>query len=319
MLEVAIPELVNVTCSYGNDSSSSNGFSSVSKNSDVFSGANSGVSALGEQHSVQGSHTKDNNTQSAISAVAVIGKDKSSLGTMYTANGYGYAKDSNGRIVYACAESLRMALGEERVRDYKSQLTVGGKDRFLCDKDGNILPADGGHLFAVIFGGSPFKDNMVAMDRYINRSVYKRLENEWAKAIAEGYDVKVELYLPYTNSRERPDVIMATYTFTKDGQSDTQHFSITNDDPRQEEYNLTDGFEGYDSLAGLTDEQKQAYQEAYDYATSKVGKEIYSKESTTHIIHSDGSNITSYMGFTSKSENAGGSQDSSSKSIDDKE
>lgn len=115
------------------------------------------------------------------------------------------------------------------------------------------------------------------------------------------------------------DWLWWNHNFTKDGQSDTQHFSITNDDPRQEEYNLTDDFEGYDSLAGLTDEQIQAHKEVYDYANSKAGKKIYSKESTTHIIHSDGTNITSYIDFTSKSVNAVDSENSSSKAIDDKE
>ena len=41
----------------------------------------------------------------------------------------------------------------------------------------------GGHLIAKIFGGSGELDNLVTMDKIVNRSDYRIMENQWKNAL----------------------------------------------------------------------------------------------------------------------------------------
>lgn len=95
----------------------------------------------------------------------------------YESNGYKYQKDRNGNILEAKGD-LRL---EESVRNKTAQRLAGGEDRLPTD--------DGGHLVANRFGGSGELDNLVAMDRTLNRGGWKAMENSWEKALVEGYDV----------------------------------------------------------------------------------------------------------------------------------
>lgn len=104
---------------------------------------------------------------------------------VYESKGYYYQTDELGRIKAAQGD-LRL---EDGVRNNRDQLKAGGEDR---------LPGDhGGHLIARIFGGSGELDNLVAMEKIVNRSDYRIMENQWKNALQEGKEVKVTIDIVY--------------------------------------------------------------------------------------------------------------------------
>lgn len=104
---------------------------------------------------------------------------------IYESKGYYYQTDELGRIKAAQGD-LRLEAGKRNNRD---QLKAGGDDR---------LPGDeGGHLIAKIFGGSGELDNLVAMEKIVNRSDYRIMENQWKNALQEAKEVKVTIDIVY--------------------------------------------------------------------------------------------------------------------------
>lgn len=49
-----------------------------------------------------------------------------------------------------------------------------------------------GHVAGDRFGGLPKSDNLVSQLEKVNKSIYKRIENQWATALEEGKHVKVK-------------------------------------------------------------------------------------------------------------------------------
>ena len=85
---------------------------------------------------------------------------------------------------------------EKGMRNKGDQLKAGYDDR---------LPGDhGGHLIAQIFGGSGELDNLVAMDKIVNTSKYRKLEREWAEGLQAGKTVNVKITLDYAEANKRP-------------------------------------------------------------------------------------------------------------------
>ena len=119
----------------------------------------------------------------------------------YESNGYKYTTDELGRIKTANAKELRL---EEGCRNSTEQTKAGGIDRKDTD--------DGGHLFARIFGGSERIDNIVAMDRSVNRGEYKKIENQLASALADGKDASMNVKLEYMGESQRPSKIIVKYS-----------------------------------------------------------------------------------------------------------
>ena len=75
------------------------------------------------------------------------------------------------------------------------------------------LPGDhAGHLAGDRFGGSPEIDNLVSQLSDVNLSDYKKLENQWAKALEEGKDVSVNVKVNYVGDNLRPDSFDVRYT-----------------------------------------------------------------------------------------------------------
>ncbi|MCD7840322.1 MAG: DNA/RNA non-specific endonuclease [Erysipelotrichaceae bacterium] len=122
--------------------------------------------------------------------------------TEYESNGYNYETDGKGRIKEASG-TLRL---EEGKRFGKHQLEAGGEDCRVTD--------EGGHLISSMFGGSGKIDNLVAMDKDLNRKDYKALENKWAKEIEAGNKVDVKINLSYKGNSERPDRFRVSYSVT---------------------------------------------------------------------------------------------------------
>ncbi|UEA32003.1 DNA/RNA non-specific endonuclease [Granulicatella elegans] len=75
------------------------------------------------------------------------------------------------------------------------------------------LPGDhAGHLAGDWFGGSPEIDNLVSQLSDVNLSDYKKLENQWAKALEEGKDVSVNVKVNYIGDSLKPDSFDVRYT-----------------------------------------------------------------------------------------------------------
>ncbi|NQK81193.1 DNA/RNA non-specific endonuclease [Streptococcus suis] len=118
--------------------------------------------------------------------------------------GYEYTTDSLGRISSVNADNLVLETAD---RNLYSQRTVGGIDRLPED--------DGGHLIASMFKGSGDIDNLVAMNRDINRSggVWFDMEQEWKRALSEVPPKKVSVNIEpvYGSSSVRPDSFNIRY------------------------------------------------------------------------------------------------------------
>lgn len=141
---------------------------------------------------------------------------------------YKYGLDELGRPI----EASGLLSHESSERSSKAQLESGGIDRLETD--------DGGHLIGVRFGGSGDAENIVPMDRHINRSVFKSLENKWADALDDGKKVTVDIQPYYSDNGERPSAIMAEYVIG-DQCDDTvpEYFSVTNSDLSSDEFDIS--------------------------------------------------------------------------------
>lgn len=104
-------------------------------------------------------------------------------------NGYSYEKDDEERIILAEGD-LHLGQG---VRDTSAQLKAGGE--FRRDTD------EGGHLIGSRFGGSGELNNLIAQNRFINRSAYKTFENAWADELESGNDVHVKIEPYYRKNK----------------------------------------------------------------------------------------------------------------------
>ncbi|WP_077358662.1 T7SS effector LXG polymorphic toxin [Virgibacillus halodenitrificans] len=104
---------------------------------------------------------------------------------------YLYETDNMGRLKEFNAENLRLTERENRL-PHKSN-TPGKK-----------AGDHAGHLAGDRFGGSPELDNLVSQSSSVNLSKYKKLENQWAKAIEKGKDVSVNVKVIYEGNSLRP-------------------------------------------------------------------------------------------------------------------
>lgn len=118
----------------------------------------------------------------------------------YTVNGYTYQTDELGRVT---SVSGKLQL-EDAPRNPYRQRIAGGDDR---------LPSDqGGHLIASRFAGSGEGINLVAQDANLNNRAWKQMENEWAKLLEGGNEVKVDIRPIYDNVSKRPTSFEVDYS-----------------------------------------------------------------------------------------------------------
>lgn len=90
-------------------------------------------------------------------------------------------------------------------RNRQVQIAAGGLDRLETD--------DGGHFIAARFGGPGIPSNLFPQDSNFNRSSYKRLENQWAKDLAAGktVSVQIDVYYPDPRSQRPAGLTVTTY------------------------------------------------------------------------------------------------------------
>lgn len=70
---------------------------------------------------------------------------------------------------------------------------------------------EGGHLIASIFSGPGEKLNIVPMNGNLNKGEWKKLENEWARALGENKTVQVSIQPIYNNATKHPDEFTIMY------------------------------------------------------------------------------------------------------------
>ena len=99
-------------------------------------------------------------------------------------------------------------------RNAHSQRVAGREDRVV---EADIVEGldDGGHLIGTQFNGSGDLDNLVAMNRDINRSggAWFNMEKDWAKALKETPPRKVTVDIQpfYSGNSLRPDSFFVEY------------------------------------------------------------------------------------------------------------
>ncbi|WP_307724484.1 DNA/RNA non-specific endonuclease, partial [Aneurinibacillus danicus] len=113
---------------------------------------------------------------------------------------YDYETDHLGRIEKFSADDLKLTTRDKRLPHASN---TPGKQ-----------PGDhAGHLAGDRFGGSPELDNLVSQSSNVNLSQYKKLENEWARALQAKppKHVSVEVEVKYAGDSLRPSGFKVTY------------------------------------------------------------------------------------------------------------
>ena len=116
---------------------------------------------------------------------------------------YNYETDANGRISNWNTDNLQLT-----ERD--------GRLNYNSNSPGKIEGDHAGHLAGDRFGGSPELDNIVSQSQNVNLSQYKKIENQWAKAISEGKEVTVNVDIKYDGDSLRPIEFNVEYTIDGD-------------------------------------------------------------------------------------------------------
>ncbi|WP_417841387.1 DNA/RNA non-specific endonuclease [Terasakiella sp.] len=112
---------------------------------------------------------------------------------------YDYYTDNLGRVDKV---EGRLELGQKDRNTYQ-QVCAGGDCRGPTDQ--------GGHLIASIFNGPGEGLNLVPMERLVNQSRYKTLENTWKQALLDGKAVDVKIEPVYSGNSKRPDGFKVEY------------------------------------------------------------------------------------------------------------
>ena len=134
----------------------------------------------------------------------VNGKLKPNCTYKTSKNGYIYRTNERGLIEYARADDLKEKDHDGR---FKHDSNTPGK------REGDHA----GHLFGDRFEGSPKLDNLVTQAKHVNLSEYKKLENQWARAIKNNQKVSVEIKINYDAQGDgRPVSFKIKYTIDGD-------------------------------------------------------------------------------------------------------
>ena len=112
---------------------------------------------------------------------------------------YNYKTDSNGRITNWNTDNLQLTQRESRL-PYNSKTL------------GKLEGDHAGHLAGDRFGGSGQLDNLVSQSKEVNLSSYKKIENQWAKALKDGKNVTTNVNIKYEGNGLRPTEFNVEYT-----------------------------------------------------------------------------------------------------------
>lgn len=116
---------------------------------------------------------------------------------------YKYHTDDAGRIESVSGKLER----HDGTRNSYAQSHVGRGDRITTKTHPDMDPDDGGHLIATIFNGDGNLDNLVPMNRNLNRGPWESMERDWASLLEKNYNVEVSISVVYPegSSSLRPE------------------------------------------------------------------------------------------------------------------
>jgi hypothetical protein len=134
---------------------------------------------------------------------------------VYVENGMGYRYTTDGLGRVARADGT-LDLNKADRAGYQQQ-HAGGSWRQLTDQ--------GGHLIASIFGGPGERINLVPMDANLNQGAWRSMEAGWAKELAAGKTVSVDVQPIYAGESLRPDRFVIRH---KVGDDVPQYIRFTN-------------------------------------------------------------------------------------------
>lgn len=116
-------------------------------------------------------------------------------------NGYAYQLDPNAKVREVSGE---VDMAKKPSRSRSAQARAGGADRRPTD--------DGGHYVGARFNGPTDAFNHFAQDAKVNRGRYRAMEDQWARAKAEGKRVWFRIVPVYEGESQRPSLINAWFT-----------------------------------------------------------------------------------------------------------
>ncbi|BBD99259.1 LysM peptidoglycan-binding domain-containing protein [Sphingobium amiense] len=128
-------------------------------------------------------------------------------------NGYDFHIDPVARTHKVHGE---LSDGPIAPRSRSNQAQAGKPDR-RQGKD------DGGHFIAARFNGPSDSFNHFAQDRNFNRGAYRKLEDDWAKALRAGHKVAIDIDALYQGASRRPYQLNVTWTIN--GHKSTKRFA----------------------------------------------------------------------------------------------
>ena len=128
-----------------------------------------------------------------------------------TESGYRYTTDEFGRISRVEVDELILKKGKRNAHSQR----VAGREYRITEAELWEGLDDGGHLIGTQFNGPGDLDNVIAMNREINRSggAWYNMEQEWASALKEvpPRKVTVDIKPVYSGKSLRPDSFDVTY------------------------------------------------------------------------------------------------------------
>ncbi|WP_432423407.1 DNA/RNA non-specific endonuclease [Sphingomonas lycopersici] len=116
-------------------------------------------------------------------------------------NGYAYQLDPNAKVREVSGE---VDMAKKPSRSRSAQARAGGADRRPTD--------DGGHYVGARFNGPTDAFNHFAQDAKVNRGRYRAMEDQWARAKAEGKRGWFRIVPVYEGESQRPSLINAWFT-----------------------------------------------------------------------------------------------------------
>ena len=128
-----------------------------------------------------------------------------------TESGYRYTTDEFGRISRVEVDDLVLKKGKRNAHSQR----VAGREYRITEAELWEGLDDGGHLIGTQFNGPGDLDNVIAMNREINRSggTWYNMEEEWASALKEvpPRKVTVDIQPVYSGKSLRPDAFNVIY------------------------------------------------------------------------------------------------------------
>ena len=123
--------------------------------------------------------------------------------------------------------------GQGRVDKVEGQLSLGKMPRnrsqqVSVGKSVNATGDEGGHLIASILGGAGDRINMVPQAQRLNRSDWKKMENELARELKAGKSVSVKIDIDYPlGNSVRPNRFLVTATLIFNGKKEVRSYPFT--------------------------------------------------------------------------------------------